>query len=367
MKNRPKTILIEALALSNDSGLGGVTRLYLRSLIQIFTHENVILLTRQSYSDPLPLNWTNKVVLARPFRWWKKVLFPLFLFKTRPTKTICLGQTLPFLKPKGEYHLLIPDVGPLENLGFNTSRYDSANRKILKQMILRADVLWTISEFTQSRLKKIFPSSSLSIKVIKPIFKPSPSFQTETPPLLKEFNRTNTRYILSLGNIEPKKNFPLLIKAFDALMATTEENLKLVIIGHKAWGYPEVENVLKQCRFPEKIHCLGFITEGEKWHWLKNCHLYASTSIYEGWGFPLFEALFLGKPCLYQTGTSHSEFAKGFGVEMMTTDVQKLAEKIKELCFSPQKRTQLIEHLSKNFNNTFDYNITEQLKEAVSG
>lgn len=105
--------------------------------------------------------------------------------------------------------------------------------------------------------------------------------------------RTRTlpkNFVLYLGNIEPRKNLGNLIKAFQ-MPELRNSGTHLLIAGKPAWGYGDVMRMIEAS--PNVEH-LGFVSDIDRIALMQSCDLFVFPSLYEGFGFPVVEALAAG-------------------------------------------------------------------------
>lgn len=98
------------------------------------------------------------------------------------------------------------------------------------------------------------------------------------------------RFVLYLGNIEPRKNLMSLVRAF-ATPEVRSLGVKLVIAGRAAWNAEESLAVIDAS--PDVIR-LGFVSDADRTALMQACTAFAFPSLYEGFGFPVVEALAAG-------------------------------------------------------------------------
>jgi len=103
------------------------------------------------------------------------------------------------------------------------------------------------------------------------------------------------RFVLAVGTIEPRKDYPLLIAAFDELAATDAE-VRLVIAGQDGWGVAAFDAALQEARHRDRVVRLGFVSDGTRADLLAAASVFAYPSRYEGFGLSPLEAMSAGVP-----------------------------------------------------------------------
>ena len=102
-------------------------------------------------------------------------------------------------------------------------------------------------------------------------------------------------YVLALGTIEPRKNLPTLVRAFD-LVAAAEPDVQLLVAGPDGWGIEAFEGACAAATHASRIRRIGYVDSGDRRDLLAGATALAFPSVYEGFGHPPLEAMRAGVP-----------------------------------------------------------------------
>ena len=131
------------------------------------------------------------------------------------------------------------------------------------------------------------------------------------------------RYVLALGTVEPRKDLPGLVTAFDAVAATVPD-VRLVIAGPDGWGATALHEALDASAHRARIVRLGWVDDGQRAALLRGAAVLAYPSRYEGFGLPPLEAMSVGTPVV-ATDTGALPETCGDAAELVATgDVDAL-------------------------------------------
>jgi glycosyltransferase involved in cell wall biosynthesis len=150
------------------------------------------------------------------------------------------------------------------------------------------------------------------------------------------------RYILALGMVEPRKNLPRLVQAFDAVAARATD-AKLVIAGPDGWGVEAFNGAVEQAHHRDRIRRLGWVDEGQRHDLLAGATVLAYPSLYEGFGLPPLEAMQAGTPVVAATAGALPEVLGDAALLPDPTDVDDIANSLTQVLEDEDLRRMLIQ------------------------
>jgi glycosyltransferase involved in cell wall biosynthesis len=132
-------------------------------------------------------------------------------------------------------------------------------------------------------------------------------------------------YVAFLGTLEPRKDVPTLVRAFDRVAGRRPE-LTLVLAGARGWGARAVDAAVAGAACRDRIRRPGYVPEDDIAAFLRGAAAVAYPSLEEGFGLPVLEALACGAPVVTTSGTVMEEVASGAAVLAGPGDPRSLAE-----------------------------------------
>jgi len=132
------------------------------------------------------------------------------------------------------------------------------------------------------------------------------------------------RYLLALGTIEPRKNLPVLVEAFDAV-AAADPDVTLVVAGQDGWGTEAFTAACTRAANRDRIRRLGYVDDATRADLLAGAAVLAYPSRYEGFGFPPLEAMVAGVPVVASTAGAVPEIAGDAALLVDPDDTDGLA------------------------------------------
>lgn len=131
-------------------------------------------------------------------------------------------------------------------------------------------------------------------------------------------------FVLFVGTLEPRKDVPTLIRAFD-LLASAHPDLTLVLAGGQGWGDDAIGAALAIARHADRVVRTGYVDDAAVPALLRAAAAVAYPAIEEGFGLPALEALACGAPVVTTAGTAMEEVAGGAALLVPPSDARALA------------------------------------------
>lgn len=131
-------------------------------------------------------------------------------------------------------------------------------------------------------------------------------------------------YVLFVGTIEPRKDVPTLVRAFDR-MALVHHDLHLVLAGGNGWGTDPVEKAIAEARHGARVVRTGYVPDEAVPALLRHAAAVAYPALEEGFGLPALEALACGAPLVTTSGSAMEEVAAGAALLVEPGDADGLS------------------------------------------
>ncbi len=133
-------------------------------------------------------------------------------------------------------------------------------------------------------------------------------------------------YLLWVGALEPRKDVPTLVRAFELLAGEIPH--RLVLVGPDAWGADAITDRIASSPVRDRIVRTGWVDEDTKADLYRHADAFAYPSLAEGFGLPALEALACGAPTVTTTGSAPEEVVGDAGLLVAPGDAHALAAAI---------------------------------------
>ena len=227
-----------------------------------------------------------------------------------------------------------------------------------KPQCQRANLIITPSENTRRDIIDYYKISPEKIIVIYP--------GVHTPKIhvdIKNKYNLPDKYILFLGTIEPRKNIIGLIEAFENLRAKYPIMAHLVIAGASGWKNKEIFARAKASNVADKIHFINFVAPEDKAALYACAEIFVYPSFYEGFGFPILEAMAAGTPVISSNRSSLPEIAGSAAYLIDPARPEQLTLAMNELINKPSLRAW---HVQKGLEQAKKYSWEKAAREWLN-
>lgn len=196
--------------------------------------------------------------------------------------------------------------------------------KRLSHVAKESTVIFTDSIATQQDLISMYDIEAHRISVNYPGVIVTPA----SPDLRAAVRKKHPRpYLITVGKIEPRKNLSRLIKAFTQL---NRSDIDLLIVGPKGWD--ELGSV------PEQVKIVGFVPDDELTALYQESSGFVLASLWEGFGYPVLEAMQLRVPVAVSGTSSLGEIAGSFAHTFNPESVEEISGALRSLLERDQKK-----------------------------
>ena len=227
-------------------------------------------------------------------------------------------------------HLLFPATMALPNL--------LVERLLMGSSLRKADFVIVNSDSTAQGIAAHYPVDSAKIITIypgKPDL-PVPSADAGLAPL-----ELPPRFFLFVGTLDPRKNLLRVLKAFEQI-DTSGHDVYLVIVGARGWKSRKFKQQLNSSKIRDRIIMPGYVSRPQLRLIYEKAVCLLFPSLYEGFGFPVLEAMSCGTPVITSRTASLPEVAGEAAVFVDPHDVAAISDAMIEFLCNPTHREELV-------------------------
>lgn len=212
-----------------------------------------------------------------------------------------------------------------------------ADHNYAEKILSQAAGLIAVSESTKTDASRVLNMDPERIEVIYPgvtdaFFQP----MIEGVRQVKQQYRLERPYVLFLGTIEPRKNVDTLLEAWEQVPADLLEEHLLVVAGPEGWS---AERTVARLRSAGTgVRYLGYVAENDLASLVAGATVFAYPSLYEGFGFPVAQALAAGVPVVTSNVSSLPEVCGESAALVDPRSSAEISSALERLLTSPSQR-----------------------------
>jgi glycosyltransferase involved in cell wall biosynthesis len=223
---------------------------------------------------------------------------------------------------------------------FNGTRRSQLRLTVGRSVKLAARIL-TASEFSRDAILRAYDIAPEKIHVIPNAA--NPEFRLigheRAQAAVRDLLHFEAPFILSVGDLQPRKNQIGLIAAFSKLL-TEFPQLKhdLVLTGKETWFTPKVLEAARASGFAARIHFTSFVSDEDLLNLYNACDCFVFPSFYEGFGLPILEAMACGRAVACSNTSSMPEVADGAGLLFDPHQSGEITRALKDILLDAELR-----------------------------
>ena len=238
---------------------------------------------------------------------------------------------------------------------------DKGNREYLERTVpfslKNAKNVLAVSQFSKDEIVKYYGYPEDKIFVAHPsvdrrhFYKRS---EEEIHKVKAKYDIFSEHYILSVGNVEPRKNYGRLIEAYVQLPREITDKYPLVIVGAGGWNNEKVRDLIQKAKEDgyKIINPKQFVSDDDMPALYSGAQFFVFVPIYEGFGMSPLEAYACGTPTIASNVTSVPEAAGNACVYVDPYNVDDIRDKLQQMVKKTEKnRSQFDEAMEKHLES----------------
>lgn len=221
-----------------------------------------------------------------------------------------------------------------------TSETVLLTNEAMGSIIPRASHFICISESTRRDLEMFYPAAQGRTSVVYNGFAQNVFYamgEAERSSARLHLNAMGVagRFLLFVGTLEPRKNLKNLLYAFADLKARAAFDGKLVIAGMTGWMMEDFDQCIKELHLEEQVIRLGYLADHELRFLYNLCEVFVFPSFYEGFGFPIVEAMACGAAVVTSNVSSCGEVGGNAVLQVAPHDPKAIADAVLHIINDP--------------------------------
>ncbi len=225
----------------------------------------------------------------------------------------------------------VHDLSFLNNLGRSRNSTERFDRSV-RDAVDSGATVHTISEYVAQEIRDRY--SAEDVRVVYPGVHPQATAAQSV---------SEKRTLVAVGATQKRKGLLDLVNAFEVIAHLNEE-LELQIIGPPGDGEGELDRSIKMLpsAIQRRVHRFGFVERQQRDQLISDATILVHPSHYEGFGFPVLEAMAIGTPVVTTTGGAIPEIAGDAALKIDPGDGDALVDALTELLRNEELRNTLV-------------------------
>lgn len=158
----------------------------------------------------------------------------------------------------------------------------------------------------------------------------------------RKYGLADARYVLSVGTVQPRKNYSRVIRALARVRAAGLD-LHYAIAGGQGWLEDEMQITIARTGMADYVHLLGHVADDDLPALYSDARMLLTPSLYEGFGLPVLEAMACGAPVITSNISSLPEVAGDAALLVDPSDVEEISAAMQAVETDASMREQLVQ------------------------
>jgi glycosyltransferase involved in cell wall biosynthesis len=215
----------------------------------------------------------------------------------------------------------------------------------VRQTVRRAARVLTCTEFSRASILRAYGVLEEEKVVAVPLAAATcfrPIAREAAAAVVRERFRIAGPFLLSVGDLQPRKNHPGLIRAFAELArAYPQFAHTLVLAGKDTWYAERVREAARASGVGERIRFLGFVSDEDLLQLYNACDLLVFPTFYEGFGLPALEAMACGRAVTCSNTSALPEVVDGAAIVFDPYSTWAMVRAMADLLLSAELRARM--------------------------
>jgi glycosyltransferase involved in cell wall biosynthesis len=239
----------------------------------------------------------------------------------------------------------VHDVSFLEHPEYFTRDRAWQLQWTVRRTVKRAAKILTGSEFSKWSILKVYGDLEEDKVVVVPNaaaseFRPL-SREAAAAAVEKQFS-LGAPFILTVGDLQPRKNQIGLIRAFARLVKSYPQlRQDLVLAGKETWFADQVHRAARDSGVADRIRFVGFVSDRDLLQLYNACDLFVFPSFYEGFGLPALEAMACGRAVVCSHTSALPEVVDGAAILFDPYSTDQMARAIADLLLDSELKQRM--------------------------
>jgi len=223
----------------------------------------------------------------------------------------------------------------------HTRRNVAFLRFALPRFVSAADAIIAVSNHTRNDLVELYKVPPAKITVIHEgidaHFRQRPQADVAR---VKQLYSPDRPWLLMVGTLEPRKNHATALRALQRLRAEGFPH-RLLIVGGKGWLFEPIARQVEELQIQNDVIFTGYVPTDDLAALYSGAEAVLLPSLYEGFGFPVLEAMACGAPVICSNVSSLPEVAGDAALLVPPTDADAIADGLRRLLANPSLQERL--------------------------